>query len=191
MATRARPIPSRTRPTRPAIYGATKLAGEAAVRAAAPDAAILRTAWVYAEGGRNFMRTMLNAARKNAQHLRVVSDQRGNPTNADDLAQAVLAVATRLQDGGTWRPVSRRRQRRGDLARLCGSHFRRGCIASDGRVPTVEPIATADWPTPARRPADSRLDCTRLHDIYGVRLADWRPSLRRAVAAICTSMAPV
>ena len=176
-----------TNPT--GVYGATKLAGEEAVRAAAPDAAILRTAWVYAEGGRNFVRTMLNAARKTG-HLRVVADQRGNPTNADDLAHAVLAVAARLQDGAP-----------GGLYHAAGSGeatwhgFAEAIFAEaalfDWPIPTVEPIATADWPTPARRPADSRLDCTRLYEVYGVRLPDWRPSLRRAVAAICTTMAAV
>ena len=174
-----------TNPT--GVYGATKLAGEMAVHAAAPDAAILRTAWVYAEGGRNFVRTMLNAARK-APHLRVVADQRGNPTNADDLAEAVLAVAARLQEGAP-----------GGLYHAAGSGeatwhgFAEAIFAEaalfDWPIPTVEPIATAEWPTPARRPADSRLDCTRLNDIYGVRLPDWRPSLHRAVAAICTTMA--
>jgi dTDP-4-dehydrorhamnose reductase len=174
-----------TNPT--GVYGATKLAGELAVREAAPGAIILRTAWVYAEGGRNFVRTMLNAARRNA-HLRVVTDQRGCPTNADDLAQAVLAVAAAAEQGGP-----------GGIYHAAGTgeatwHGFAEAIFAAARpfgwpVPTVEPIATADWPTPARRPADSRLDGTRLYETFGVRLPAWQPSLERAVAAICATMA--
>ena len=153
-----------------------------------PGAVILRTAWVYAENGRNFVRTMLNAARKMPQ-LRVVADQRGCPTNADDLAQAVLAVAAKLREGGP-----------GGIFHATGSGetswhgFAQAIFAaaapSGWPVPEVLPIATADWPTPARRPADSRLDCTKLQAIYGVRLPDWQPSLARTVRAICAEMAP-
>jgi dTDP-4-dehydrorhamnose reductase len=175
-------------PTDPTgVYGTTKRDGEIAVLAAAPDAAILRTAWVYAEGGRNFVRTMLNAARK-TPHLRVVADQRGNPTNADDLADAVLAVADSLRRGAA-----------GGIYHAAGSGeaswhgFAEAIFAASAPfgwpVPTVEAIATADWPTPARRPADSRLDCGKLHATHGVRLPEWRPSLQRAVAAICATMA--
>jgi dTDP-4-dehydrorhamnose reductase len=175
-----------TNPT--GVYGATKRDGEIAVQAHCPGAVILRTSWVYAENGRNFVRTMLNAARKMAQ-LRVVADQRGCPTNADDLAQAVLAVAARLQQGG---PAG--------IYHAAGSGetswhgFAQAIFAAAGplgwKVPEVLPIATADWPTPARRPADSRLDCTRLQTGYGVRLPDWQPSLTRTVQAICADMAP-
>ncbi len=171
-------------PTNPTgVYGATKLAGEHAVRAACPNAVILRTAWVYATDGRNFVRTMLNAARK-TDRLRVVADQRGNPTNADDLAHAVLAVADALRDGAP-----------GGLFHAAGTgettwHGFAQAIFAAARphgwpVPRVDAIATADWPTPARRPADSRLDCTRLQQAFGVRLPDWQPSLDRAVATIC------
>jgi dTDP-4-dehydrorhamnose reductase len=173
-------------PTNPTgVYGATKLDGEHAVRAACPGAVILRTAWVYATGGRNFVRTMLNAARK-TDRLRVVADQRGNPTNADDLAQAVLTVADALRDGAP-----------GGLFHAAGSgdttwHGFAEAIFAAARphgwpVPEVQAISTADWPTPARRPADSRLDCTSLRQAFGVRLPDWQPSLDRAVAAICAS----
>jgi dTDP-4-dehydrorhamnose reductase len=173
-------------PTNPTgVYGATKLDGEHAVTSACPDAVILRTAWVYAEGGRNFVRTMLNAARK-TDRLRVVADQRGNPTNADDLAGAILAIAGALRDGAP-----------GGLFHTAGTgdttwHGLAEAIFAAARpagwpVPDVQPIATQDWPTPARRPADSRLDCTKLHRTFGVRLPDWQSSLRRAVAAICAS----
>ena len=168
------------------VYGATKLAGERGVLAALPGAVILRTAWVYAEGGKNFVRTMLNAATR-TDRLRVVADQRGCPTNADDLAQAVLSVAARMRGGGapggiyhatgsgetTWHGFAT------EIFRIAGPL---GC-----KTPAVDPIATADWPTPARRPADSRLDCGKLAATFGVHLPDWRPSLARAVAAICSA----
>ena len=171
-------------PTNPTgVYGATKLAGERAVLRACPGAVILRTAWVYAETGRNFVLTMLNAARK-TQCLRVVADQRGNPTNADDLAQAVLGVGDALLKGAP-----------GGIFHAAGSGeatwhgFAEAIFEAAGSFgwprPQVDAIATADWPTPARRPADSRLDCTRLHACFGIRMPPWQPSLHRAVRALC------
>lgn len=179
-----------TDPTCPTgVYGATKLEGEEAVMTELPDAVILRTAWVYAESGRNFVRTMLGAARK-TDRLRVVADQVGCPTNADDLAHAVLAVARRMIAPA---PPA------GGIYHCAGSgetswyEFARAIFASAGPlgwpVPEVQPIATADWPTPARRPADSRLDCGKLAATFGVRLPQWQPSLQRAVAAICAAEA--
>lgn len=166
------------------VYGASKLAGERAVLAALPTAVILRTAWVYAEGGRNFVRTMLNAATR-LDRLRVVADQLGCPTNADDLARAVLMVADRILGSGapggiyhatgggetTWHGFAQA------IFKEAGKH--------GWKVPAVDAISTAAWPTPARRPADSRLDCARLAEDFGVRLPHWQPSLKRAVAAMC------
>jgi dTDP-4-dehydrorhamnose reductase len=174
----------RTHPT--GVYGATKLEGESAVLRELPDAVILRTAWVYAVNGRNFLRTMLGAARK-TNRLRVVADQHGCPTNADDLAQAVLAIAGQIDTAS------------GGIYHCAGSGettwhgFAEAIFAAAGPlgwpVPQVDPITTADWPTPARRPADSRLDCTKLHATFGVRLPNWQPSLQRAVATVCAAEA--
>ena len=173
------------------VYGASKLAGEQAVLAALPGAVILRTSWVYAEGGKNFVRTMLNAARRNAP-LRVVADQHGCPTNADDLAASVLAVGHALLGAGGTSADSL-----GGIYHASGAGeatwhgFAQGIFAAAGPhgwpVPTVMPIATADWPTPARRPADSRLDCGKLEATFGVRPPPWQPSLVRAVNAICAA----
>ena len=164
------------------VYGATKLAGEIAVRAACPDAVILRTSWVYAEGGRNFVRTMLAAGRTRPE-LRVVADQCGCPTNADDLARAVLAVAAR-SGSGTFHTAG--------TGSITWHGFAEAIFAAAAPLgwptPAVHAITTADYPTPARRPADSRLDCTRLAQTFGVRLPDWQTSLPRAVAAICAEM---
>ena len=173
------------------VYGATKLAGELRVREAWPEAVILRTSWVYAEAGKNFVLTMLNAARRMPE-LRVVADQQGCPTNADDLAAAVLGVASTMMAGHG--------ERFGGVYHAAGEgsttwHGFAEAIFDEavkhGRSrPKVTAIATADWPTPARRPADSRLDCRRLGDVFGVRLPAWQPSLQRAVAAICEASPP-
>lgn len=176
-----------TNPT--GVYGATKLAGEAAVQAACPEAVILRTSWVYAEAGKNFVLTMLNAARRMPQ-LRVVADQRGCPTNADDLAAAVLQVAAALRAGHGGRAI----YHAAGSGETSWHGFAEAIFAEAGQlgwpVPDVAAIATADWPTPARRPADSRLDCGKLAREFGVRLPDWQPSLARAVRAICAATAP-
>ncbi len=173
------------------IYGATKLAGEIRVREALPDAVILRTAWVYAETGKNFVLTMLNAARR-LPELRVVADQQGCPTNADDLAAAVLGVAdVMLQQpdprlGGVYHAAGAGSATWHGFAETIFEE-----AARHGRSkPKVTAIATADWPTPAKRPANSRLDCSRLADVFGMRLPPWQPSLQRAVAAICAASPP-
>jgi dTDP-4-dehydrorhamnose reductase len=173
------------------VYGATKRAGEEAVLAAYPEAVILRTSWVYARTGKNFVLTMLNAARR-APRLRVVADQIGCPTNADDLAAACLGVADRLLQGGA-APVSK--QGLGGIYHAAGQgetswHGLAVAVFETAArhgwpAPPVDAIATADWPTPARRPPDSRLDCGKLAAVFDVRLPTWRPSLDAAVASIC------
>jgi dTDP-4-dehydrorhamnose reductase len=167
------------------VYGATKLAGEREVMTACPGAVVLRTSWVYAEQGKNFLRTMLGAARK-VDRLRVVGDQIGCPTNADDLAAAILAVGEQMMGAPTGL---------GGVFHAAGSGwtswhgFATEIFTQAGPLgwpaPVVDAITTADWPTPARRPADSRLDCARLRDVFGQILPEWRESLARAVASIC------
>ena len=169
-----------TDPTNPTgIYGSTKLAGEHAVLAANPQTSVFRTAWVYAGEGRNFVLTMIGAARR-LPRLRVVADQIGNPTNAADLAGALLAVAAKIEAEG-WQPeFSGIFHAAGTGATswhgLASAVFR--LAAPHGLPqPEVEAITTQDWPTPARRPADSRLDCAALARVFGVRLPEWEPSL--------------
>jgi len=175
-----------TDPTSPTgMYGISKLAGEAAVLAAGGKAVILRTSWVYAATGKNFIRTMLGAAMK-TNTLKVVMDQKGCPTNAGDLADAILAIAARIEAG--WQPDY------GGVFNAAGTgsaswyEFAMAAFkeaARHGRpMPTVLPITTAEWPTPAKRPADSRLDCSKLARVFGVALPDWQPSLARTVGAI-------
>jgi dTDP-4-dehydrorhamnose reductase len=170
------------------VYGATKLAGEQAVLDSGARAVVLRTSWVYAPAGRNFVRTMLNAGRTR-DLLRVVADQKGCPTTALDLAAAILAIADRIllegwddRYGGIFHAAGTGWTTWHGLA--CAT-FAEAAARSPGlKVPTVEPIATADWPTPARRPADSRLDCGRLEQVFGLRLPPWQDGLARTLAAM-------
>jgi dTDP-4-dehydrorhamnose reductase len=169
------------------VYGASKLAGEAAILSSGARAIILRTAWVYAATGRNFVRTMLQLG-QTRDTLRVVADQHGCPTAAADLSAAILAIADRLKTAG-WSD---------DLAGVyhaagAGETTWHGlaqavfeeAAAHHAKVPTtVAPITTAEYPTPARRPANSRLDCGRLHAVFGIRLPHWRDSLARTVDEI-------
>jgi dTDP-4-dehydrorhamnose reductase len=168
------------------VYGASKLAGEEAVRLPCAKSVILRTAWVYAATGKNFVRTML-AVGKSRDRLTVVADQHGCPTTAADLAEAVLAIIARIDQTG-WDPAYE-----GIFhAAGAGATTWHGLAVATfeeaarhgAKVPAVEPITTADWPTPAKRPANSRLNCTRLHDVFGVRLPHWRESLTRTVDTI-------
>ena len=167
-----------TNPT--GVYGASKLAGELAVLASGARALILRTSWVYAASGRNFVLTMLNAARR-TDRLRVVADQHGCPTAAADLAAAILALADAWdgEGGGVYHAAGSGATTWHGLAEAV---FARAATHGLAR-PTVTPIATEDWPTPARRPADSRLDCRRLGTEFGVTLPAWQDSVARTVDA--------
>jgi dTDP-4-dehydrorhamnose reductase len=175
-----------TDPTAPlGVYGTTKLAGEQAARAANSRTVVLRTSWVISHTGKNFVRTMVNAGRK-TDSLRVVGDQRGCPTSAADLAAAILQVARRMQDG--WD------DRYAGLFHAAGGgettwHGLAEAVFEDAerhglRRPTVTPITIADWPTPVKRPADSRLDCDKLRTVFGAQLPDWRASVTRIVDLI-------
>lgn len=167
-------------------YGRTKLAGEQAVAAANPRHVILRTAWVYAHGGKNYVRTMLRLAADRPE-LRVVSDQLGCPTYATDLARAILEISGKLAGGeaGDERFGVFHASGTGDTswAGFASAIFE----VAQGHgwaVSGVVPIATADYPTPARRPANSRLDCNRLQKVYGIRQPHWFDGLSRCLARL-------
>ena len=166
------------------VYGASKLAGEQAVRETKARAIILRTAWVYGVHGHNFVKTMLRIGAER-EVLRVVDDQRGCPTSAADLADAVLTLAVRLSAGpvadsafGTFHCVG--------SSETTWHGFARGIFEAArpylAKVPRVEPITTADYPTPARRPVNSVLDCDKLRAIHGIALPGWPTSLREMLA---------
>ena len=173
-------------PTSPTgVYGATKLEGERQALTANPRAIILRTSWVYAPYGKNFVRTMLGAARKTST-LRVVADQRGCPTSAPDLAAAILAIADRIEAG--WRDDYAGVFHAAGSSETTWHGLAAAAFEAAARhgfpMPEIIPITTEDWPTPARRPPDSRLDCGRLERIFGQRLPDWRDGIARTVDVI-------
>lgn len=174
------------------VYGASKLAGEQAVMESGAKAVILRTAWVYAASGKNFVRTMLSVG-KTRDRLTVVGDQHGCPTTADDLADAIRAIIGHLDQGG-WNPAYQGIFHAAGSGETTWHGLAVGTFQEAARhgakVPEVAPIATADWPTPAKRPANSRLDCSRLQRVFGIRLPHWRDSLTRTVDTIFATSPP-
>lgn len=168
------------------VYGASKLAGEHAVRAAPGRAVILRASWVYGPRGSNFVRSILRAAAQ-GRALRVVEDQRGCPTAAADLADVVVRVAGALARGegaaGMFHAAGEGACTWLELARAALEESAR----LGGPAAEVEPIAAAAYGAPAPRPANSALDCARLAQVYGLRAPPWRVSLQRCIAAIAAT----
>lgn len=164
------------------VYGLSKLEGEQRVAAANPQAVILRTAWVYSPWGRNFAKTMLRVA-EGRDELAVVHDQRGNPTSASDIAAALWAVALRYAGNpkslvpGVFHMTAAGEASWAEFAEEIFSVS----SAAGGPSARVRRITTAEYPTPTRRPASSRLDCSRLAEVHGVALPDWRSSTRSVV----------
>ena len=162
-------------PTSPtSVYGRTKLAGEHVLLEALPtDAVILRTAWLYSEVGNNFVKTMLRLGAERPE-IRVVNDQLGSPTYAGDLAEAVLRVLT----APTFHPGIYHYTNDG----VCSWYdFARHILRVAHPTCIVRPIPTADYPTPAARPAYSVLDKTRIRQAYGVSIPRWQDSLDRCL----------
>ncbi|MET0653912.1 MAG: dTDP-4-dehydrorhamnose reductase [Hyphomicrobiaceae bacterium] len=157
------------------IYGRSKLEGESAVAVANARHVILRTAWLYGAHGHNFLKTMLRLARERPE-LRVVADQSGNPTYAPHLADVILAIAAKIGSGQPWGVYH---------ATAAGETTWHGfasaiiAAAKPLGVPQVPilPITTTDYPTPARRPANSCLDCSKLERAFGLRLPPWQQGL--------------
>lgn len=156
-------------------YGRTKLDGERQVAAAGGSHVVLRTAWVFSAHGTNFVKTMLRLGRERPL-VRVVADQRGGPTPAADVARALLTVARAFAAGrgrsGIFHFAGAPAATWADFAEAVFAEARLP------RRPAVERITTADYPTPARRPANSVLDCGRILATYGIAQPDWRAGLR-------------
>jgi dTDP-4-dehydrorhamnose reductase len=154
------------------VYGSTKAAGEDAVRRILKRHVILRTAWVYSEFGHNFLKTILRLA-ATRDELRIVADQHGSPTSAAELAEAVLNVASAfLHDrtlAGTYHFTA------AGVTTWYGFATRivESAAPITGRNPRVIPIATADYPTAAKRPANSLLDCRRFIEKFGFLPRHW------------------
>ena len=168
-------------PTAPQnIYGASKLAGEQAVLAACRRAVVMRTSWVFGAHGQNFVKTMLRLGRER-DSLGIVADQYGAPTAAADIAAALITIVRRH--------TPEQLAERAGIYHYCGSPYAswfefaetifaeaaaQGVLA---KIPAVKPIATADYPTPAKRPADSRLDCGKIRTVFGIGPCDWHSAL--------------
>jgi dTDP-4-dehydrorhamnose reductase len=172
------------------VYGRTKLDGERGVAAANPAHLVFRTSWVYAARGQNFVRTMLRLARERDE-LRVVADQVGAPTWARSLAAAtaqVVGAALRAPEGPAAWVAARSGVYHLTAAGSTSWHgFAEAILTADParaeqRARRVVPIATTDFPTPARRPANSRLDCSRAEARLGLSIPDWRDQLALALA---------
>jgi len=165
------------------VYGASKFAGEEAIRQRLERHVILRTAWVYGAHGTNFVKTIARLAGERPA-LSVVDDQRGGPTPAGSIAEALLAVTNAIRGGSA----------RWGTYHFCGAPatswcgFARAIVDAAGpylgRRVVVRPIATADYPLPAKRPANSVLDCGKIAATFGIASPDWRASLPAILAGI-------
>jgi len=176
-----------TDPTAPLnVYGASKLAGEQAVAAANPRHVILRTAWVHSPFGQNFVKTMLRLA-ADRPRLTVVADQFGNPTYAPHLADAILDIARQLPGRARGDPLFGLYHATGSGETtwhgLAEAVFVRS-RALGGPAAEVAPIPSSGYPTPARRPANSRLDCSHLKQAFGVVLPAWQDGVEAGVARL-------
>jgi dTDP-4-dehydrorhamnose reductase len=169
------------------IYGLSKLEGEKAVMAAHPSALILRTSWVFSTFGNNFVKTMLRLGAER-DVIRVVSDQLGNPTGALDLADAILRIAPSLSaDSGA-----------GGIYHYCGagatSWHGFACFIFEesakrgGPAPKIEAITTADFSTPAKRPANSRLDTSAFTRRFGFAPPSWEGAAGKTVTDLVTNV---
>jgi dTDP-4-dehydrorhamnose reductase len=183
--TLGRPYREDDPPAPQSAYGRSKLLGERLVAERCADSVILRTAWVYSPFGANFVRTMLRL-NETRDEVSVVADQRGNPTSALDLAAALLAVAARVREDpspalrGVFHMTGSGEAGWADLAEAIFAE----AAARGRRATRVKRITTAEYPTPARRPLNSRLDNEKLRRVYGLELPPWRKSLTACCARL-------
>jgi dTDP-4-dehydrorhamnose reductase len=164
------------------IYGQSKADGEHAVRTVCEKHVILRTAWLYGVDGRNFVKTMLKLGRER-ESLRVVADQHGSPTCTDDLAAAIFDIVRRIPrkkniPWGTYHFNGQGVTTWYEFANTIFDYARR---FGQMRLQRVEPITTAEYPTPARRPPYSVLDCAQIRANFGIAPTPWRQSLKQTV----------
>lgn len=166
------------------VYGQSKLEGEQAAAAAHPDAVTVRLSWVYAAHGANFAKTMLRLA-ADRDEIGVVDDQRGRPTAAEDIAPALWTLARGLVANGK---SPRRLYHLGPQGEASWADFAAAIMnaskAAGGPSANIKRITTADYPTPAKRPANSVLDCTRIEKDWGITLPHWEESCKRVVTEI-------
>lgn len=166
------------------VYGKTKLAGEIAVQQANARSIILRTAWVFGEHGNNFVKTMIRLG-KERETLGVVADQVGGPTYAGDIASALINIANQILQGKSdsfgiyhftgkpyvnWYQFAEAIFAEAELQKIIGKR------------PLVNAISTSDYPTPAKRPANSRLDLTKIKQVYNIAPSNWQKALKNIKA---------
>jgi dTDP-4-dehydrorhamnose reductase len=182
------------------VYGASKLAGEEALAASGAAHLIFRTSWVYSSRGRNFLLTILRLAQQRDE-LRVVDDQHGAPTSSRDLASMVLNVMKQMNERCAANSVASQDAVRavegvyhaadkGEATWFSfAQEFLRLAVAErpHTKVARLVPIPTSEYPTPARRPANSRLDCSRLRQVFGVTMPPWQQSAAAVVSEILNS----
>ncbi|UEM38244.1 dTDP-4-dehydrorhamnose reductase [Pectobacterium aquaticum] len=159
------------------VYGKTKLAGEQAVTQAAPETIIVRTAWVFSEYGNNFVKTMLRLA-KERDTLSIVNDQRGCPTYAGDIAQAIIALLQQQAAGGIYHYTGDKEVSWFEFAQAIFTVAVQKAVLS--KAPTLTPITTAQYPTPAHRPAYSTLAGDKIKGL-GITLSDWQSALSTTI----------
>ena len=174
------------------VYGRSKAAGEAEIRSKCKEHIILRTSWLYGIHGQNFVKTMLKLA-GTRENIQVVSDQYGSPTSADDLANAIWAIADKWRrkstvDWGTYHYCG--------LGIVSWYEFAEAIIDIAGRwreveTSRIEPITTAEYPTRARRPAFSVLDCTLIKKNFGINSKPWHDSLKYTIQRLLAGTAAV
>lgn len=166
------------------VYGASKLAGEQAVMAGCSRHLILRTAWVFGEHGNNFVKTMLRLA-ASRDSLGIVADQFGGPTYAGDIAAALLVMAQQAlaPDFSQWGIYHFAGEPHVSWYDFANAIFHEASVQGVlVRLPAVKGIATSDYPTPAKRPANSKLDCQKIQQVFGIAPSDWRQALKNIKA---------
>jgi len=177
-------------------YGRTKLAGDQAIQSSGCDHLIFRTSWVYGARGNNFLLTMLRLGKERAE-LRIVDDQIGSPTSSECIAQATSDVLAQvLAPGGAGI------QGRSGIYNLTSSgetswfgfakaNLSEAAVRFGSPLPNLVPILTADYPTPATRPANSRLSCERLEQTFGVSLPHWEQALSLVLDTLAEGSSPI
>jgi dTDP-4-dehydrorhamnose reductase len=170
------------------VYGRSKLEGELAVMDTNPDALVFRTSWVYSPYGTNFLKTVLRLA-DTRDIVRVVDDQRGAPTAAIDVASAIVDALAQVNEKTVQTRAGIYHMTAAGETTWCG--FARvifsGWHDRGHRVPVLEPIASADYPSLVERPANSRLDCGKIDRVFGIRMPLWSASLEACLDIIAAA----
>jgi len=176
-----RPYTEEDAPNPQTVYGASKLEGERQALQFNPDCIIIRTAWVYSEYGKNFVKTILKLMHEK-EEIGVVNDQRGSPTYAADLAQAIMKIITdhQLSTAG-WKPGIYHFSNEGVISWY---EFALAIKEISGSSCKVNPITTDQYPTPAKRPAYSVLDKTKIQRVFGIKPNDWKKSLSLCIGKL-------